>query len=888
MAKCARIVGWLLLISAISLVALWKTLPQWLPKVAEYWLPAGAQLRLAHSPVWHDGALRIDQLRYLAQGCTLADISQLSVGYQHGRWQLGAVKVALDTACLSKLPSSKDSASQDLAYWQQQLSLLDLDIGNLLITPWQQYAGKLTLSSQDKLTQELHYQGQQLSFAATLDEQQHFSLHQFSIAVPGLPQPLQLSGKIKIPLSLDEWPQQGVLDGVLTTDYLSNPLLLKLHWQQQQGVLTLTEQGDSQPLAYLPWQVSARQIQIIAGQWQWPYGQQPMNGGVSLTLHDWDHGLDQASIDARINVITSGKNGKANAVLTLGPGNLSMINSELKFQLSGQANMEKMVLTATIPGVLKGSVLNPTWVLHPGALLRAYGNVTPELRIKDARWPLAGVTVTAAGVTGRLQAIVDAQDSYWGSVNLHLDGQAQAFWPDKGHWQWRYWGKGNLPPLAARWDVTGNGSWRDTVITVDKLSTGFDRLQYGLINVAAPRLTLVKPLIWQRDNHHPALIAGLELAAKKVTFSDGGGYLPPAVLSLQLNGRDPDSFLWQGQLQADTIEPISLRGRWDGERLRGEGWWPKQPLMVFQPLLSEELGIKLRDGEFYAQAAFSAAREQGFIAGGHSVVKNGGMWLKDGELSGLDFVMPYRLKNHYWQLGEKQPVMLRIASLNNLFEMKNITADLQGTYPYSEDAPLTLSHVGMDILNGHMSLSALRLPQHDAAVLKLKAIDLSVLFTVLQPKQFAMSGKVDGELPLYFNNPQWLVRNGWIANDGMVTLRLDQDLANSISESNIVAGAAVDWLRYMEIYQSNAKVELDNLGQLTLTSKTQGINTQKNNKREIILNYQHQENIFQLWRSLRFGDNLQEWLQQTLSAQPAISLQPTNFSQPKTSARTRE
>ncbi|EOC0956344.1 YdbH domain-containing protein, partial [Cronobacter sakazakii] len=27
-------------------------------------------------------------------------------------------------------------------------------------------------------------------------------------------------------------------------------------------------------------------------------------------------------------------------------------------------------------------------------------------------------------------------------------------------------------------------------------------------------------------------------------------------------------------------------------------------------------------------------------------------------------------------------------------------------------------------------------------------------------------------------------------------------------------------------------------------------------------NYQHQENLFTLWRSLRFGDNLQSWLEQ--------------------------
>ena len=254
------------------------------------------------------------------------------------------------------------------------------------------------------------------------------------------------------------------------------------------------------------------------------------------------------------------------------------------------------------------------------------------------------------------------------------------------------------------------------------------------------------------------------------------------------------------------------------------------------------------------------------------MVNNGGMWLQDGELSGLDFVMSYRLQNHHWQLGAKEPVMLRIASLNNLFDMQNITADLQGTYPYSETAPLTLSNVGMDILNGHLSLSALRLPQHDAAVLKLSQIDLSALFTVLQPKQFAMSGKVNGELPLYLNNPQWLVRNGWIANDGMLTLRLDKDLTDSISESNTVAGAAIDWLRYMEISQSYTKVDLDNLGQLTLTSKVHGVNSQKNSTRAVELNYQHQENLFQLWRSLRFGDNLQEWLQQTISLPSASSL----------------
>lgn len=154
--------------------------------------------------------------------------------------------------------------------------------------------------------------------------------------------------------------------------------------------------------------------------------------------------------------------------------------------MTGQANLADFSATASIPGVIGGSILNPTLVLQPGALLRLWGKVTPEMTLEEARLPLAGVKVTAAGITGRLQAILNASDSYWGRFKLHLDGQAQDFWPDKGDWQWRYWGNGRLPPLQAAWDVAGSGRWQDSELVLDKLSTGFDKLKYGLVTVAAP------------------------------------------------------------------------------------------------------------------------------------------------------------------------------------------------------------------------------------------------------------------------------------------------------------------------------------------------------------------------------------------------------------------
>jgi hypothetical protein len=848
----------------ILLLALWQTLPRWLPRVLAHWLPQGSQLVLQGKPRWQQGALQLDGARFTAQDCLLAAVGPTRLTYRQGRWQLIGDKLSIDSACLSKLPAGDaNSAPLALDKLQKQLPLLDVTINDFTVIPWQHYAGKLQLQASAG-GQHLRYQGKNLSVEAVLDKHQQLTLNSVTLTPPNSPQPLHLTGKIAIPLDLDSLPAQGALQGEMQTGYLEKPLLLDMRWQQQQGVLTLTEKGDDKPLVTLPWEITPQQVSINQGEWRWPYSQQPLNGGLNVALHDWSKGLDETQISARLNVITAGHNGKGNAVLTLGPGKVGLIDSDLRFQLTGQANLADFSMTASIPGILSGTILNPTLVLQPGSLLRLWGNASPEMKLEEARLPLAGVKVTAGGITGRLQAIINASDSYWGRFKLHLDGKAQEFWPDHGNWQWRYWGKGELPPLQAAWDVAGSGSWQDTTIVLDRLSTGFDKLKYGLVTVDAPRLSLGQPLRWQRGEQNPAFNADIQLVAGKVSFTDGG-HLPAPVLALQLKGTTPDSFQWQGKLQAEQIGPIALHGRWDGERLRGEGWWPKQSLKVFQPLISPDLNIKLRDGEFYAQSAFSAARVQGFEAGGHWVVNNGGMWLKDGEMSGLDFVMSYRLKNHLWQLGAKGPVTLRIKSFSNLFEMQNITADLQGFYPYSEPAPLTLSNVGLDVLNGHISLSALRMPQHDAAVLKLDKVDLSALFTALKPKQLAMSGKVDGELPLYLNHPKWLVRNGWIANAGMLTLRLDKDMADAIGSNNLATGAAIDWLRYMEINRSRASVDLDNLGELTLKAHIDGLNPQKSAKREVILNYTHQENVFQLWRSLRFGDNLQEWLEQALS-----------------------
>ncbi|MEG3132112.1 YdbH family protein [Rouxiella sp. T17] len=859
----------------LALAILWRTLPQWLPTVAKHWLPQGTQLTLATTPVWSQGAWFLPDVRFQAQDCLLAEAKDVHLSSLATRWDLQLAQLDVDTACLAKLPASQgSSAPLSLPGLQKQLPLGRLHIAKLNITPYQLYAGELNIDNNGQ-QQVITYQGDALHFKAELDNNQQLTVHSLSLLPPGGGEPISLTGKLALPVALDTLPASGELHGEMRSAAVPHPLDISVNWQQKQGELQLIEKGEQQPLVTLPWQLEEKKITIVNGKWRWPYAAQPLSGGVSLTFDNWSDNFNETTLSGRLNVLTQGHNGKANVVLSLGPGKIGLLDSDIPFQLTGQANLPQMSLSASFPATLTGSVLNPVVALHSGALLRAWGNPTPTLTLRDARWPLAGVNVSAKGVSGPLQAIVRGEDSYWGSFDLHLNGKSQDFWPDKGRWNFNYWGNGNLPPLGGKWDVAGKGSWLDALLSLTQLSAGFDRLHYGLVNVAAPRLTLTTPLVWQRPIPPryvktlapvtPSFTGALKLVASKIDFENNGN-LPATTLELALKGANPNDINLNGRLEALPIGPIRLNGRWDGARLRGQGWWPKQDLTAFQSLLSPDLKIKLRGGELYAQSAFSAARGQGFIAGGHWVVKNGSMWLKDGDLSGLEFSLSYRLKDSVWQFGTKAPVSLRIGELNNLFPMQNITAELQGSYPWSEKAPLRLSNVGMDALMGHVSLSALRLPQHDAAVLKLQKISLSTLFTALKPKQLTMSGRVNGELPLFVDNPKWLIHDGWIANDGGLTLRLDPDFAAAMGGGNIANRLVIQLLQYLEIQRSYAKVSLDNLGELTMAAEINGVNNTDQQKREIHLNYTHQENVYQLWRSLRFGDSLQEWLQQQLNA----------------------
>ncbi|VTP68970.1 Uncharacterised protein [Leclercia adecarboxylata] len=190
-----------------------------------------------------------------------------------------------------------------------------------------------------------------------------------------------------------------------------------LAWQDNQGQLVMVERESGEPLLDLPWQITPEQLTISDGRWHWDQAGIPLSGRLGLKIDNWQQGTENAVVSGRMNVLTQGDAGKGNAVLTFGPGKLSMDNSAMPLQLTGVAKQNDLILYVGLPAMLTGSLAEPRLAFAPGALLRSRGRIIDSLNIDEVRWPLAGVVLTRKGIDGRLQAILRAHEREMGDFH---------------------------------------------------------------------------------------------------------------------------------------------------------------------------------------------------------------------------------------------------------------------------------------------------------------------------------------------------------------------------------------------------------------------------------------------------------------------------------------
>ncbi len=857
------------LISVISIILLFMLMiagvGYWLPQLINRLLPTGISMDFGARPFWGHGHFNVIQWELRAQGCPVATINTLSVGYRLSSFEIKADELQLHPSCFRAWPHPDHSASPvRLSQLQSLLPAINVSINKINGGIADGYQGRLSLQL-NKQQHALHYHSPDLQLAAHLNGARlNIDEVKWRTADGGMQ--LSLQGHTDISeTQIIHRPLQGNFSGQLQGQSLPSPLQITLTWQDKKGVLQLqgeAEQARVPPQLKLPFTLTENALHIDQGQWQWSDATHRLQGGIQLAITELQQGWQQALIHGRVNILTQGKGGKGNIVLSFGPGRLDFQQNALPLRLTGEAKLADLQLYASLPAQLQGALLSPHLRFLPGALLRARGMVLPQWQVDEARWPLSGVSVDFNGVQGPLQARLILRNQHKGFYQLNLAGQAQHFLPDKGQWNWKYWGKGQLRPLHANWTITGRGFWHDKLITLSSMQTGFDNIDYQGLRIRQPRLQLIKPITWLTDHTHPQFAGKIRLDAGKSDFGRVSE-LAPAQAEIEFYGTNPQQFTWRAMLTAGPVGPISVQGRRDHAHWRGRAWWPMQSLSVFQSLLSPKREQIIRAGQLKAQLAFSVTDKDGFHGGGHFVVTDGEIWTPTHLLRGIHFSLPFNYQRNYWLFGKKSPVQLRIDSISNRITLKNITADLQGYYPYNDRHPLFLTHTGMRLFGGSATLTTLRLPQHQPTILKFERIELRRLIQLLEPGLVDLSGTISAELPLWLTGQGGFYTDmGWLKNQGPLRLRLAQSARQHLNQQNRLAKMGIAWLQTMEISALSAKIRVAPNGEMDLSAIIEG-NSQRDKKQQRIrLNYRQQENLLQLWRSLNFSSNLSSWIQQ--------------------------
>lgn len=493
--KYRAVIALLLLVVLLPL-ALLLTAGYWLPTLAGVWLPQGTRIALEQRPRLTRTAIVLPDLRYFAGECELAHAQNVVLSHP-ARWRLHLDALTLNTGCVSAIPDDPaPGAPRTLAQWQSMLPESEVDIARLTLVDLADYVGALQASLSPQ-AQVVTFTGQKLEIQASLAGQalkvERLRFHAFE----GQP-PVSLLGEFTLGLMPDGIPTKGAAQARFSLPQAPYHARAQLEWRGGEGQLLVFAEDDPDPLLDLPWQAGHDAFAFSDGRWRWPYQGFPLSGRVGLRVENWRGGLEAARVSGRLNVVTQGSAGKGNAVLTFGPGTLSLRQSAMPLRITGEAKQDALAFYASLPATLGGPLLSPELRFLPGALLRSRGRVIDALNIEEIRWPLAGVTVTEKGVDGRLQAIARASEPGQGDMLLHLDGRADDFLPDAGLWRWRYWGNGTFEPMQSRWTIAGRGEWRDEVITLSELNTRFDQWRYGSVTVGHPQLALSTPVRWAR------------------------------------------------------------------------------------------------------------------------------------------------------------------------------------------------------------------------------------------------------------------------------------------------------------------------------------------------------------------------------------------------------
>lgn len=859
-------------------------------------LPQGWTISLPEGASRSLKQLSIPAFQLKVENCPLISVVQFQVHWWHHR-QLTAEQAVLDYACLAKLPASPadDDPVQltGLLAWlpngQAHIGAFSVvnvpaSISPRLTELLQQPTQVNVVNFQTKLTASLAQHNANLQ--AVLENQQlsaqfHYQpdeneRHQGQIAVTlsedltHLPRQLSATYQWKVPESI-------------TTDSTLQQGTARLEWQQaqEQGKLEVTAEQQAEPLLSLPFRFDEQAFAIEQGLLNWQgFADFPLKIFITAQFRPQNQRqwlpLDTAF---RLSILSQNSKGKGNIVVSTQNGVLQKTALKLPLQITGNVKHQNFILYSTVPLDIEGDFDDLRLRFLQGALLRVTGKER-FLTIHDLRFPLAGIRVDKQGIHGRLQAIFRGESPDFKGIEMHLDGYATQFTagafplfhdPEakegvKDQWQWRFWGESRLNALNNRLKVSGRGKWHKHLIELSEFEGHLAQIHQNGVRIDRTLLSLSRPIKFAYQTFQ--LNGGVTLSAPQVAFDYGGELVKPTA-TLTFNG-EVENLNLKGDVTAGRLGPIRVFARREltenQSRFKGRLYWSEQPATVFQSIFPFRQNWLITGGTIKGETAFSFNAQQGLIAGGHFSIRNGSLSFPDGEMKGIQFSLPYQLKLNQVEIGGKQPLELRADLLNLGLKMENLRVKIHGHWPYSKRRPLVLRELSLDLLGGHLNVAKLALPQTQVAYLNLNQIRFEALLALAQYHQLSLKGKANAVFPFWLaGNPCYICR-GAITQVGTSYLTLSPELMEAIRKGGYTEQILAYMVNESQVNQLTASVNVDQAGQMALAAQIRSQLTE-HQKAKINLNYQHQENLFDLWQLINYSSQFEQQIEHSIYQQ---------------------
>nr|WP_275579324.1 YdbH domain-containing protein [Alloalcanivorax marinus] len=194
---------------------------------------------------------------------------------------------------------------------------------------------------------------------------------------------------------------------------------------------------------------------------------------------------------------------------------------------------------------------------------------------------------------------------------------------------------------------------------------------------------------------------------------------------------------------------------------------------------------------------------------------------------------------------------LTLARLDVGVPITDIRMDLD-----SDLSTWTVRRVHADLLGGELRAPRLTWPSPGWQPVVLTRIELEQLAALQGEPAVSLSGRVGGYIPLQLLADSVAVNNGRLANETPLSLAiLPSSGAQAMAQSNQAVSIALDALNPLRIDTFQAQVDMAADGWLDARVTIRGQNPQRNNL-PVVFNYTHRENVLELLRSLRIGDQI--------------------------------